>query len=58
MFVQFRDSVDIVASPIMLEGLQQCVDSLTPTFEVSRVFFFMLMEVAFSHSVLSVFFLD
>ena len=30
----FRGSVDIVTSPIMLEGLQRCVESLTPTFEL------------------------
>ena len=34
IIIQFRDSVDIVTSPIMLESLQKCVESLTPTFQL------------------------
>ena len=34
IIIQFRDSVDIVTSPIMLESLQRCVESLTPTFQL------------------------
>jgi hypothetical protein len=34
IIVRFRDSVDIVASPIMLESLQRYIEALAPTLEL------------------------